>query len=466
MSKLRRLSLLAALAGVLAPSTASAATWVESLTTNPDPGVSGGIYLHQDFIVTGGGMKVQGLAYHADTEQGDAIRYARRAVEWGVPLEEGEWEFSDADYSSTYDDALLHPHLALDRATGTPYIAYVGNSGYAADRLELSSFVGDGNGNCGKDFDWHCDTVLTACGMQLEELGGGSSARPRLELESVFGEAADAAHVMFQIKGEQPGDAPRLVHARKDFTSQGWACQILPGTGLRNNTLMESTSIFHGFDGRLKPMLTHAVRRRSNSQFRQVIRSLIDYVGTPLPPMSWTEEFEVASPQGHAYNTPALEIRDEGFGPEGYAMPSGIGLPAIAEAYASDSSITPWPYCDANPGSWSLEYRVATDEAATGWGPAESVTTGRPCGPSMAFGWEMTPHILYADDTDLMLTARRPQGRQLWTTPVPIVSNPPTEVLMNTDIIFDPDFGTISVVYVKSLPGNTYDIAVVDGYLE
>ena len=457
MLNLRTLTTASVFSFIVLPSAAGAATWVETLVQNPDP-EPGGRYVHQDFSITTAGAKIQGLAYLANNEeQGVSVRYAKREVPLGTPLEEGDWELSDIRFEAAYNDRFFHPHLAQDAATGTPYATYIGNIGVEPYRLEFASFVGDSNGDCGTNFSWQCENVLSACGMEDERLGGGSSARPRLELEAALESPADAAHIVFQIEDEPTA----LVHARKDFATQSWTCQVMPSSGYVPSTLVQSTAIYHEFDGRLKPQLTYAVADGRYPEMRQVLRSLLDYSGSPLPPLSWTPEYDIQAVSAWKYGTPALAVRDEGLGSQGAAFITGIGVPAVVEVQGAGSSSLPaWPVCSSNTGTWTLDYRVASDQAGSSWEPAELIVGGRPCAPAMAFGWEMSPHVLYHDDAldTLMLTARRPSEPQLWTTAEFIAADPTW-----SDIIFDPDVGTVSIVFLEL---NAEQFTVIDGYLQ
>ena len=437
-----------ALSFAILPARAHAATWVETLTDNPD-WVDGGSYVHQDFTIAADGTKVQALAYTAEVQgQGQAVRIALRSVPVGTPLEEGDWEFSDARYLSASGKSFFRLHLALDRVTARPYVIFNNNEDFD---LRLATFVGDGGGDCGENHDWDCDNIVTACGMEHLYASGGFSA-PRLELESVIESAADAAHVVFHLQG---ADGHIVVHARKELATQAWSCQVLPSEGYWAHHHTRSVAIYHDQDSRLKPQITYAVREGERGEPRQVIRSLLDYSGSPLPPMSWTPEYTVTPFVD--YGTPAMAIRDEGLGEQGWASLTGIGVPALVEIGTHDYNST-YPRCP-KPGVWTMDYRVAQDTAGTSWDSPEPIVAGRPCGPSMAFGWEMNPYVLYRDDAldTLMLTTRRPNEPQLWTSPETVGYSPTW-----SDVIFDPDLGTVSIAYLEE---GESTFTVTDGYL-
>ncbi len=440
-----------------APVTAHAAVWVEALSDQPDL-APGGSYIHQEFAITPAGIKVQALAYTAFIEgQGQAVRVAHRSVPVGVPLEEGDWDFSDARYlpaNPPYINHFIRPHLALDRVDATPYVLFSNNQDFAP---RLATYVGDGGGDCGEGLDWECDNLEWACGLEPSHLGGLSYGSFRLELESVVGSPADAAHVMLYVYG---GADSELVHARKDLNTQTWTCQTvsMPDGGAPG-PLLRSVSVFHELDGRLKPQIAYPVGWETRLGHRQVVRSLLDYTGTPLPPLEWTAETTVKSFEPYAYGTPAMAIRDEGLGPHGAAQLTGIGVPALAEIGAHSAGASHHQNCSSSPGTWTMDYRAAHDTAGSSWDAPEPIFAGRPCAPSMAFGWEMNPYVLFHDDAlaTLMLTSRRPNEPQLWTTPEVIGIDPTW-----SDIIVDPDLGTVSAVYLED---GQESFTVTDGYL-
>ena len=514
----------------------------------------------------------QTLAYQAEFPGlGRALRIARRSVPVGTLLEDGAWTFSDAHYLQPDPPSVpsyARVDLAVDRVTATPYVIFVDRHGH---QLELSRWVGDGNGTCGEGFDWVCEDVLSACGMEEHQLGGAYNMPYRIELESELDSPADAAHVMLYVDGptgndlvharrdldgdswtcqvlaecgagqrdrhavgldlsrvrrapqaadrlpdrgwahgrlevirslldyagtplpplswtsrvggaynmpyrieleselDSPADAAHvmlyvdgptgndLVHARRDLDGDSWTCQVLPSAGPVNGIGMQSVSIFHEYDARLKPQIAYPIAGGRTGRL-EVIRSLLDYAGTPLPPLSWTAESTIA-PAGYPnYGTPALAVRDEGLGGQGEAFLTGIGVPALVEVRRDSHSLPPWPSCD-EPGTWTMDYRVAEDFAGSSWSAPETIVAGRPCGPAMAFGWDMNPYVIYRDEAQdtLMLTTRRHDVAQPWTEPQTIGDSPTW-----SDIVFDPDRGTISIVYREY---GAESFTVTDGFM-
>ncbi len=346
---------------------------------------------------------------------------------------------------------LAVPRLAMDPVVGTPYVLYVGGSFGASETVWLSSYVGAGAGNCGSFSAWLCENVTQIC-----ELPQVPSTSPLLELGGPLGAPSDTVHIIDLESG--------FVHIRKDLETNDWACGDVSGSAgpyFSEPYRADSMVIANEFDERVKPQLTYLAHRDGSASdpVEFLFRSLLNYVGTPLPPWSWTEEFPIGlTSQSTRWTFPSLALIDDGLSLPTPSL-TGYGLPAVAflEQHAIGTRGTTVA-CSGPQGasSWPLQYRKAFGASGWIWEAAQIVTTGEPCHPSLDAGWDGHPYIAFADQaTDgVALTTRRPVIG--WAMPEQVAADASTPSLE-----IDPDDDSITIAYHDTL---TRDLVVVDGW--
>ncbi len=440
-------------ASIVAVPTEAWAGWEQEQSTVIDSFGITGEHPELELVVATQGVlgptKMQGLVYK-DAAQGK-IAYASREAPVGDALVTQSWSVQTVSPVPIAFGNLAVPRLAMDPATGTPYVLYVGGSFGASETLWLSSYVGTGAGNCGSSLAWLCENVTEIC-----ELAEVLSTSPLLELGGAYGAASDTVHIIDLESG--------FMHIRKDLETNDWACDDVSGSAgpyLSEPYRADSMVIRHEFDERVKPQVAYLAHREGSEQdpLQFFFRSLLNYAGTPLPPWSWTDENPIGlTSESIRWTYPSLALVDDGLSGPAPSL-TGYGLAAVAYLEQDDIDTSgPAVACIAPRGtsSWPLQYKKAWDVSGWLWEASEVVTDGEPCHPSLDVGWDGNPYVAFADQaTDgIALTTRRPITG--WEPPQLVAADASTP-----SIAYDPDDGSISIAYHDIV---ARDVVVVDGW--